>query len=275
MRKSGFTLIELLVVIAIIAILAAILFPVFAQAREKARQITCTSNMKQFGTAFLMYAQDYDEQTVPWHNDDAPNDPDGFRPAFDRLVQPYVKNAGIFGCPSDKTPGTGQFPRGGPVAYRGYSMPGSMGGGWCPRTPARRLAAVPRPSQTIYMTERDNCAATAATWGDDPKSVWGWCAVNDLEAEMAWRHSSQANFLYVDGHVKSAPYSRGNGVNANQGEVDNKFVPGVYRFPGYEFSNTQGSLWGAFNIVPEGDRLQTYDQHTCGNKVPTDSITPF
>src|ERR1700722_17599843 len=67
-RKSaaGFTLIELLVVIAIIAILAAILFPVFAQAREKARAITCLSNTKQIGLAILMYAEDYDEMIVPW-----------------------------------------------------------------------------------------------------------------------------------------------------------------------------------------------------------------
>jgi len=64
-RKRGFTLIELLVVIAIIAILAAILFPVFAQAREKARAISCLSNCKQMGTAVLMYAQDYDESIVP------------------------------------------------------------------------------------------------------------------------------------------------------------------------------------------------------------------
>ncbi|NUQ71226.1 MAG: prepilin-type N-terminal cleavage/methylation domain-containing protein, partial [Chthonomonadales bacterium] len=66
MRKNGFTLIELLVVIAIIAILAAILFPVFAQAREKARTISCLSNAKQMGTAIMMYAQDFEEAIVPW-----------------------------------------------------------------------------------------------------------------------------------------------------------------------------------------------------------------
>src|SRR5450432_4659449 len=84
--RRGFTLIELLVVIAIIAILAAILFPVFAQAREKARQASCTSNMKQIGLAILMYAGDYDEQ-LPWG---ASNGGGGLTTWYD-LVEPYVK----------------------------------------------------------------------------------------------------------------------------------------------------------------------------------------
>jgi prepilin-type N-terminal cleavage/methylation domain-containing protein len=82
--RRGFTLIELLVVIAIIAILAAILFPVFAQAREKARQASCTSNMKQIGLAILMYAGDYDEQ-LPWGYADP------VRTTWYDLVEPYVK----------------------------------------------------------------------------------------------------------------------------------------------------------------------------------------
>src|SRR5438876_5300704 len=85
--KKAFTLIELLVVIAIIAILAAILFPVFAQAREKARQATCASNLKQIGTAFMLYTQDYDETFPPTDYDDAVLG----RITWPTLVNPYVR----------------------------------------------------------------------------------------------------------------------------------------------------------------------------------------
>src|SRR5215213_6382824 len=111
-NRRGFTLIELLVVIAIIAILAAILFPVFAQAREKARQASCLSNCKQMAMGVLMYVQDYDETMLPYWDDPgkpvanryyyAPGKsyPEGVWHCFNEIILPYVKNRQVFWCPS-------------------------------------------------------------------------------------------------------------------------------------------------------------------------------
>ena len=98
-RKKGFTLIELLVVIAIIAILAAILFPVFARARENARRASCQSNMKQIGLGLLQYSQDYDELLIPCYTGrGTPANP--YR-SWEDMAQPYIKSEQIFVCPSD------------------------------------------------------------------------------------------------------------------------------------------------------------------------------
>ncbi len=111
--QRGFTLIELLVVIAIIAILAAILFPVFAQARERARAISCVSNMKQIGLGLIMYTQDYDETYPAAQSITAPinGEPVGgfnssvrWRTPIDTQLSPYIKNDAVWGCPSDTSP---------------------------------------------------------------------------------------------------------------------------------------------------------------------------
>jgi prepilin-type N-terminal cleavage/methylation domain-containing protein/prepilin-type processing-associated H-X9-DG protein len=111
-RKTGFTLIELLVVIAIIAILAAILFPVFAQAREKARAISCLSNTKQIGLGLAMYTQDYDElMPAAFASVNPVNNGTINVITYENQITPYIKNKQIFICPSDG------LPRGGDNAF--------------------------------------------------------------------------------------------------------------------------------------------------------------
>lgn len=98
-KQGGFTLIELLVVIAIIAILSAILFPVFAKVREKARQTSCLSNEKQLGLGFIQYVEDYDE-TYPTGGGGGNGD---LGMGWAGQIYPYVKSTGVYNCPDDST----------------------------------------------------------------------------------------------------------------------------------------------------------------------------
>src|SRR4051812_35148627 len=97
--RNAFTLIELLVVIAIIAILAAILFPVFASAREKARQSSCANNMRQMGLAQMSYVEDYDSTMQPGYSGSV-----NVETVWAELLYPYTRNTNIFNCPSAKNP---------------------------------------------------------------------------------------------------------------------------------------------------------------------------
>lgn len=245
-KRTAFTLIELLVVIAIIAILAAILFPVFAQAREKARATSCLSNEKQTTTAMLMYAQDYDEMIAPCWN--MPNSGawlnygGGFR-TWVAMVQPYVKSLSLFHCPSAAN---------GPAIWSGgyfwianvqlwpdyglnygYLSP-TVGGDWYKRD-GITMAGVANPADTVLFVDSGegytstggrisfvvDCpdGATAPNtlqWGG-----WGNDGALGPHGNAKARHSEGMNTSLIDGHskfFKEAGLAVGTNWNPNIGQ---------------------------------------------------------
>src|SRR5436190_7627101 len=161
--RRGFTLIELLVVIAIIAVLAAILFPVFAQAREKARQTGCTSNLKQISLATMMYLQDYDETypVWPWTPERQIPRPDGTiyqgKVVWPLLYMPYVKNQAVFQCPSDGAARNSVGSAWGkpfPMSYgTNLRLHQCVDTSQCKGGAALRQAQVQAPSDTIWIAD--------------------------------------------------------------------------------------------------------------------------
>jgi prepilin-type N-terminal cleavage/methylation domain-containing protein len=214
--QKAFTLIELLVVIAIIAILAAILFPVFAQAREKARATACFSNCKQIALAYQMYAQDYDETLVFGCNFNAgykQTDPLAW---YDGLLMPYVKNQGVFFCPSFTYKKYPSYM----ISFIGYdpkstAIPASSNNGYKGKTSVKivRLSQAARPSETILTYENTNSDNFAS--GNGSTRVWDWPDYwNPRPTNYNWqtgnsqgspypgKHFHGHNNAYVDGHVK-------------------------------------------------------------------------
>lgn len=198
-RKKGFTLIELLVVIAIIAILAAILFPVFARARENARRASCQSNLKQLGLGLAQYTQDYDEKYPRYSADD-------YNPATDEygwtlLVQPYLKSVQILQCPSETSAlSDTEKTRG----YSDYWINLYIYGGT-----GASPSAVPSLSQfsssALTITNFDMWQVNSNVrlgWPDFRDRCIDKTPGTEIYYNAARRHLEGANYLFADGHVK-------------------------------------------------------------------------
>ncbi|MEO6906293.1 MAG: prepilin-type N-terminal cleavage/methylation domain-containing protein, partial [Abditibacteriaceae bacterium] len=202
-KRKGFTLIELLVVIAIIAILAAILFPVFARARENARRASCMSNMKQLTLGVMQYVQDNDGRTMLATADGSSNFSDTWDP-----VQPYLKSKQIQRCPSSKV-ALGQY-----AYWADYSFPMNWDGSGTFMSSLNRLTvplviyttytspplldSFPEASRTCLFAE----GVESPNGGAAPlidASFGDYSAVGLLEKQ---KHFDGSNYAYMDGHVK-------------------------------------------------------------------------
>jgi prepilin-type N-terminal cleavage/methylation domain-containing protein/prepilin-type processing-associated H-X9-DG protein len=224
--RRGFTLIELLVVIAIVSLLASILFPVFARARENARRSSCQSNLKQIGLGILQYTQDYDE-TMPFSFFGTAGNSDAGNYKWMDAIYPYVKSEALFTCPSDSASNSRyvyqqNIPAGqDSINYGSYGLNGAYGactGGICPdgTTPPRssaayivRLAQLQAPAATVWVTDNNN-APSVANPGGSQGFFWATTipAIDTSKSprqlqNIVERHLDTTSVLFCDGHVKA------------------------------------------------------------------------
>lgn len=225
MQRKAFTLIELLVVIAIIAILAAILFPVFAKAREKARQTTCASNLKQLGLAFIQYEQDNDEN-FPNYDLTGRTPPYTVYNSWAGAIYPYVKSTGVYACPDDPS----NVPAGNALVSYWENINLTVFNGYSGLTIGLNSAKLNAPSNTVLLFESQGPgnadeAATGyvsianLTSGNDTQSWADWDSftpgklgpglIADCQPPggipfitSPTIHDPGANYLAADGHVK-------------------------------------------------------------------------
>ena len=223
-RRSAFTLIELLVVIAIIAILAAILFPVFAQAREKARGAACLSNSKQIGLGMMQYVQDYDE-VYPgvWLGNEGPAT-EAYNWRF--AIEPYVKSVQVFKCPSNRFGTDENYWRGDFAAnprkwYPNNYVPNqaimkqpgvpvtASNASWA--GPSLSLAAIERSADTILIAENKSNGAVTEAWsvgrklseGAPKHRTTGVAATVAADEGYFQAHNKMVHFIFADGHAKA------------------------------------------------------------------------
>ncbi len=180
MRRRGFTLIELLVVIAIIAILAAILFPVFARAREKARQSSCLSNVKQIGLGWLMYVQDYDETCPSVYFQSTPTT------YWWDCLTPYLKNDQILLCPSQTSSRGYGYNRRAFALYPGYASDGII----------MKLAGIKSPAEKVCFADSYGSRYYLYNDGTDPQD--GTVSTFGIYPY----HNGMGNVVWADGHAK-------------------------------------------------------------------------